>query len=116
MPCSGLTTYGAVTPALPPPADMGLVVPSAPMTAIEEVPEPSGSVPPSFFSRTVPCSAAVRARSACAWSVTTVFELPVGGWLKNPKRNISVRIRLTMPFSVAMDTWPSSTAACSAGP
>ncbi|MGA2828693.1 MAG: hypothetical protein ABSF03_21535 [Streptosporangiaceae bacterium] len=48
--------------------------------------------------------------------MTTVVELPAGGWLKNPKRNISVRIRLTVPSSVAMDTWPSVTAACSAGP
>ena len=44
----------AVTAALPPPAVMGEVVPSAPITAIDEVVDASGSTLPVFCSRTVP--------------------------------------------------------------
>ena len=39
MPSSGLITDDALTVALPPPADIGDVEPSAPITAIDDVVE-----------------------------------------------------------------------------
>ena len=49
MPCSGETTEPVgLTPALPPPTVSGSVVPSAPITAIEDVCELlSGRIEPS---------------------------------------------------------------------
>jgi hypothetical protein len=52
---------------------------------------------------TVPASATCWPTAACPGVVTTVVSDPVGGWSNRPNRNISVRIRDTMPFSVAID-------------
>src|SRR5258708_22051218 len=93
MPWSGVTVPLELTAALPPPAVCGEVEASAPITAIDLVDEPSGSIPPLFFSRTVP--------SALIWvPVLWLPELvvgcagePVGALSKSPNANISVRTR-----------------------
>ena len=64
----------------------------------------------------MPSSATVVAVFWCAVVVTVALVLPVGGLLNSLKRNISARMRDTMSSRVAMLTWPSSTAACSAEP
>src|SRR5581483_76160 len=67
MPLRGVTTYGATTLALPPPADSVSAPASPPMTAIEwSCAGSKGSTLPAFFNSTVPSSAAVRAKAA--WS------------------------------------------------
>ena len=48
--------------------------------------------------------------------VTVALVVPVGGWLKMPKRNISVAIRLTMLSTTDLAIVPFSTSACSAAP
>ena len=48
--------------------------------------------------------------------MTVAVVVPVGGWLNSSNRNSSVRMLVTISFSVAMLTWPDSTAAWSAGP
>ena len=73
-------------------------------------------MPPLFFSSTVPASATAAEVAWCAGVVTVALVVPVGGLLNSLNRNSSVRMRDTMPFSVAMLTWPACTAACSAGP
>ena len=117
MPCSGVTVSGEVTYALPPPVSTGEGEAAVPITAT--VPAPfaaSGRVPPVFFSSTVPASATAVETAWCAGVVTTAPVDPVGGLLNSLNWNISVRMRLTMSLSVAMETWPSCTADSSAGP
>jgi hypothetical protein len=117
MPWAGVTTYGAITPALPPPDVMAYLPPSDPMTAMLGSRRGcSGSTPPSFLSSTVPASET--SRPACAWPgvVTVAVSDPDGGRSNRPKRNISVRIRATMPSSVAVGTCPACTAALSGAP
>jgi hypothetical protein len=68
MPCSGVTLKGEVTWALPPPVSAGAGDAAGPITAT--VPAPfadSGSVPPVFFSSTVPASATA-VETAWCWS------------------------------------------------
>ena len=90
---------------------------AGPITATDPPPAAfSGSVPPLFFSSTVPASATAAEVAWWAGVVTVALVVPVGGLLNSLNRNSSVRMRDTMPFSVAMLTWPACTAACSAGP
>ncbi len=90
---------------------------AGPITATDPPPAAfRGSVPPLFFSSTVPASATAAEVAWCAGVVTVALVVPVGGLLNSLKRNSSVRMRDTIPFSVAMLTWPACTAACSAGP
>jgi hypothetical protein len=105
MPCSGeITEPVGLTAALPPPAVSGSVVPSAPITAIDEVCELSGRTEPESFSRTVPSSEFCWAKETCAGIAASVDSLPVGWLLKKPKRNISNRIRVTAWSMVAVLT------------
>jgi hypothetical protein len=116
-PCSGVTLNVEVTYALPPPVYCGCAEAAGPITATEPPPDDfSGSVPRPFFSSTVPASATAADTAWCAGVVTVALVDPVGGLLKSLNRNISVRMRVTIWFSVAMLTWPASTAASSAGP
>jgi hypothetical protein len=96
---------------------VGAAEAAGPITAT--VPAPfaaSGKVPPSFLSSTVPASATAVETAWWAAVVTVALVVPVGGLLNSLNLNISVRMRLTMPLSVAMETWPSCTAASRAGP
>ena len=117
MPCSGVTLKVEVTWALPPPVSVGAAEAAGPITAT--VPAPvaaSGRVPPEFFSSTVPASATEVETAWWAAVVTVALVDPVGGLLNSLNLNISVRMRLTMPLRVAIETWPSCTADSSAGP
>ena len=117
IPCSGATLNVEVTYALPPPVSVGMADAAGPITAI--VPPPlarTGRVLRLFLSSTVPASATVVETAWFAGVVTVAVVEPVGGLLNSLKRNISVRIRLTMSSRVPMLTWPSCTAAWSAGP
>jgi len=59
-PCSGVTVNAGVTKELPPPLSAGAAAAAGPMTAIgPALAAGSGSVPPLFFSSTVPSSATV---------------------------------------------------------
>jgi hypothetical protein len=112
-----VTLNGAVTKALPPPVGAGAADAAGPITAtVPACAAGSGRTPPSFFSSTVPSSAT---RAATAWwagVVTVALVVPAGGWLKIPKRNISVAIRLTMVSTTDLGIVPFSTSVCSAGP
>ena len=79
----------------------------------------SGSAPPVFLSSTVPSSAtraAIVKLSAFVAGAAAACAPSAGTWSNSPTRNIVYRMRLTMSLSVAVDTWPLSTALCSAGP
>src|SRR5882757_4734608 len=116
MPCSGVTVPLDDTPALPPPAVSGLDEASAPMTAIDESDDDSGSTPPLFFSSTAPSSASCSASATCAELVAVSAGDPAGGWSNRPNPNISVSTGATREFSVAVDTAPDEAALCSALP
>src|SRR6202021_1512034 len=84
-----------LTAALPPPAVSGSVVPSAPITAIDDVCELlNGRIEPEFLSRTVPSSEFCCANATCAGVDALVDSSPVGWVLKKPCVNISNRIRV----------------------
>ncbi len=90
---------------------------AGPITAT--VPPPSagsGRVPPLFFSSTVPDSATAAETARWAGVVTVAPVELLGGWLNSLNRNISVRIRVTISFSVVTATRPDSTAARRAAP
>ena len=117
MPCSGVTWNVDVTYALPPPVSTGSAEAAGPITATLPPPSAaSGSVPPLFFSSTVPSCATSADTAWWAGVVTVELVVPVGGLLKSLNRNISVRIRDTIWFSVAVLTSPACTAACRAAP
>ncbi len=106
-----------MTPALPPPEVSAYWPPSAPMTAtLLSLRGLSGSTRPAFCSSTVPASATSRPVCACAGVVTVSVSDPVGGLANRLNRNISVRIRDTMPFSTDSGTCPACTAALSGAP
>src|SRR6266568_50663 len=111
MPCNGVTVPDDDTPALPPPAVCGDVA-SVPITAIDlTVDVLSGNAFPLFLSRTVPSSAMSRAVVWCAVLVTVApVDAACCGLSNRPNVNSSVRMRLTMVFSVAIETWPLVTA------
>jgi hypothetical protein len=114
MACSGLTVKSGATLALPsPPADA--VPASGPMTATDLMrASSSGSVPRSFLSSTVPASARPR---AVAPSAAAGMGLCGGAGRSNsPRANMVRVIRLTISSSVALLTWPPSTAVARAGP
>src|SRR5665647_1111424 len=89
----------------------------SPITAMEwSVCVSSGSRLPSFFSSTVPSSAAFLATARCAGVAATAYGVSGEGWSNRPKRNSSRMIRLTMSSSRLCGTWPSWTACLSAAP
>ncbi len=116
MPCSGVTVPLELTPALPPPAVCGLVEASAPITAIDVAPEPSGSTEPEFFSKTAPSSATLWAVAWCAAEVAVAEVEPVGVLSNSPNANISVSTCEVSESRVAFDTEPLDTALLSAVP
>jgi hypothetical protein len=116
IPWYGVTTCGALTCALPPPAVIAFCPAASPMTAIDRTDDATGSTGPAFLSSTLPCWATWVATAVCASEVTGVVMSPVGGVSNSPAANIAVRIRRTWVSMVAVVTWPAFTALVSAVP
>ena len=116
MPCNGVTVPEDVTAALPPPTVRGEALPLAPMTAIDRTVDVFSGSTLLLRNRTVLSAAICRAVVLCAADVTVAPVEPCGALSNRPNVNISVRMRPTMLFSLACDTWPFCTAVWSEPP
>ncbi len=113
MPSTGFTVYSGTTCELPPPPVFAAPA-NGPITATEcSADASSGNCPDSFFSSTVPSSAAERANAPSA--STGIGDL-VSGRSNRPNRIMTVNRRISSVSMVCMLTCPASTACFIASP
>ena len=95
MPWYGVTTYGALTWALPKPVVVASMPASSPMTAIECVADVIGSTLGVLQQHRALLGDLLRDVAVCAAEVTSVASVPVCVLSNSPAANIEVRMRRT---------------------